>query len=296
MKEKINLHTHSSFSDGKNTAEEHVLAAIEKGFTVLGFSEHSIHPLDPAFYSANDSNWHMLPEDFPKYVAEIKRLKEKYADRIKLLIGFEADYFYSPEIGLAFPDKNAYKDFSPDYIIGSIHFLVKEKGFFTVDHKPEIVKENLIKLYSKADGSIDGKAAACDYFEAQRQMLKSGKFEIMGHPDLIRLRNGPLNFFEENADWYKEELKLTARAAAKAGVIAEINTGAIARGMMDDVYPSAQYLEYLHQEGVPVCINSDAHKAEFLDAAFDIAAVKAQRAGYKELTYPVGNSLIHIEL
>ena len=112
-KQKINLHTHSTFSDGKNTAEEHILAAIEKGFTVLGFSEHSFYPLDPAFYSPFDSNWHMLPQTFPEYVTTMKALKEKYADRIKLLLGFEAEYFYSEKIGLAFPDKNEYKEFAP---------------------------------------------------------------------------------------------------------------------------------------------------------------------------------------
>ena len=89
---------------------------------------------------------------------------------------------------------------------------------------------------------------------------------------------------------------LTAKAAAAAGVIAEINTGAIARGLMNDVYPSEQFLEYLFQQGVPVCINSDAHKCEFLDAAFDIAAVKAQRAGYKELTYPFGSTCFSVPL
>ena len=296
MKEKINLHTHSTFSDGKNTAEEHVLAAIEKGFTVLGFSEHSMHPLDPAFYSAVDSNWHMQPQNFSKYVAEVKRLKEKYADRIKLLIGFEADYFYSPAIGLAAPDKAPYSEYSPDYLIGSVHFIYTQKGFFTVDNKSEEVQKALTNFYADQSGNINGKAVVCDYFEAERNMLKSGKFEIMGHPDLIRLRNGALHFFDENESWYKEQLMLTAKSAATAGVIAEINTGAVARGLMDDTYPSMQFLEYLHDNKVPVCINSDAHKCEFLDAAFDIAAVKAQRAGYKELTYPVGNSLIHIEL
>ena len=295
-KQKINLHTHSSFSDGKNTAEEHVLNAIEKGFTVLGFSEHSLHPLDPAFYSAVDSNWHMLPQNFPKYVAEIKRLKEKYADRIKLLIGFEADYFYSPDIGLAAPDKKAYAEYSPDYLIGSVHFINTPKGFFTVDNKTEEVQKALNNYYTNADGTIDGKKVVCDYFEAERNMLKSGKFEIMGHPDLIRLRNSALHFFDENESWYKEQLKLTTKAAAAAGVIAEINTGAIARGLMNDVYPSEQFLEYLYQQGVPVCINSDAHKCEFLDASFDYAAVKAQRAGYKELTYPVGETLVHIKI
>lgn len=296
MNNKINLHTHSTFSDGKNTAEEQVLSAIEKGFTVLGFSEHSIHPLDPAFYSAVDSNWHMLPQSFPKYVAEIKRLKEKYADRIKLLIGFEADYFYSPAIGLAAADKNAYKEFSPDYLIGSVHFINTSKGYFTADNKAEEVQKALENFYTDAAGNINGKAAVCDYFEAERQMLKSGNFDILGHPDLIRIRNEALKFFDENDSWYKEQLMLTAKAAAAAGVIAEINTGAIARGLMNDVYPSEQFLKYLYDQGVPVCINSDAHKCDFLDASFDYAAVKAQRAGYKELTYPIGNSLIHIKL
>ena len=294
--EKINLHTHSTFSDGKNTAEEHVLAAIEKGFTVLGFSEHSIYPLDPAFYSAVDSNWHMLPENFPKYVAEIKRLKQKYADRIKILLGFEADYFVRDGIGSALPDKTAYADLQPDFLIGSVHFINTPKGYFTADNKPEEVQKALQNFYADDAGNINGKAVVCDYFEAERQMIQKGKFEIIGHPDLIRLRNGALKFFDENESWYKEQLQLTAKAAAKAGVIAEINTGAIARGLMNDVYPSEQFLEYLYQQGVPVCINSDAHKCEFLDASFDYAAVKAQRAGYKELTYPVGNSLIHIEL
>ena len=131
MIEKINLHTHSTFSDGKNTAEEHILAAIEKGFTVIGFSEHSLHPLNPEFYSAFDSIWHMPVTDFSKYVAAIAELKQKYADRIKILLGFEADYFVREGIGSAVPDKAAYAQFKPDYLIGSIHFINTPQGFFT---------------------------------------------------------------------------------------------------------------------------------------------------------------------
>lgn len=296
MNEKINLHTHSKFSDGKNTAEEHILAAIEKSFTVLGFSEHSIYPLDPAFYSAVDSNWHMLPVNFLKYVAAINELKEKYADRIKILLGFEADYFVRDGIGSALPDKKAYSVFKPDFLIGSVHFINTPGGYFTADNKVEEVQKALKTFYTDAGGKINGKAAVCDYFEAERNMIKSGKFDIIGHPDLIRIRNAALNFFDENESWYKEELKLTAKAAAQAGVIAEINTGAIARGLMDDVYPSAQFLEYLHELGVPVCINSDAHKAEFLDASFDYAAQCAKKAGYDELSYPVQGKIVHIKI
>ena len=293
---KINLHTHSTFSDGKNTAEEHVRAAIRKGFSVLGFSEHCLHPLDPNFYSKVDSNWHMLPTNMDKYVSTITALKRQYAGRITILLGFEADYFSSPSIGLAKPDKNAYSKYSPDFIIGSVHFINTDWGFFTVDNKEDEVEKALRSFYSKSNGTIDGKAVVCDYFEAERQMIKKGKFEIIGHPDLILLRNGALNFFNESETWYKDEIRLTAKAAAKAGVIAEINTGAIARGLMNDIYPSEQFLEYLFNNKVPVCINSDAHKSEFLDASFDYASEKARRAGYKELTYPVKGKLVHIKL
>ena len=296
MEQKINLHTHSTFSDGKNTAEEHVLAAIEKGFTVLGFSEHSIHPLDPAFYSEVDNIWHMEPSQFSEYVATIKALKEKYADRIKLLIGFEADYFCSQSIGFAAPDKKAYSEFSPDYLIGSVHFINTPQGYFSVDNKTEEVQKALNSFYTDANGNIDGKKYVCDYFEAERNMLRDGNFEILGHPDLIRLRNGELRYFDENDSWFKEQLQLTAKAAARAGVIAEINTGAIGRKLMDDVYPCEQFLEYLKECGVPVCINSDAHKSEFLDAAFDFAAQRAKKAGYEELSYPVEGKILHIKL
>ncbi len=284
--QKINFHTHSTFCDGKNTAEEMLLAAIEKGFDVLGFSSHCMHPLDPDFYKPFDDIWHIPANNIKAYTEEIHRLQKKYADKIKIFLGFEADYFDSTVYGTAIPDKKSYSDFAPDFLIGAVHFVNTDKGFYTVDHHAEVIKENLIRLYSKANGQIDGKAAVCDYFAAEREMLKKGNFDILAHPDLLRKRNGELKFFSEEESWYKEEIKATAKEIARAGVITEINTGAIARGAMDSTYPSRAFLELLHDNGVPVCINSDAHTTDGLDCAFDRAAEEARRAGYKELNYP----------
>jgi histidinol-phosphatase (PHP family) len=290
---KCNFHTHSNFCDVKNTAEEMVLAAIEKGFDNLGFSSHCMHPLNPEFYTPFDHLWHIAADNIKAYTEEIHRLKKKYADKINIYLGFEADYFSSPEYGTAFPSKATYEEFSPDYLIGAVHFINTDKGFYTVDHKVEIVKENLIRLYSKANGEIDGRAAVCDYFAAEREMLKKGDFDIIAHCDLIKLRNGPLNFFNPEESWYKDEIKATALEIAKSGVIAEINTGAIGRGIMDDTYPSQYFLELLYELGVPVCINSDAHTTAMLDAAFDRAAAQAKKTGYTELVYP-GNNIVQL--
>ena len=110
------------------------------------------------------------------------------------------------------------------------------------------------------------------------------------------MRNTVLHLFDESDSFYKEEVKLTAKAIAKAGVIAEINTGAIARGNMDDVYPSEYFLNLLFENGVPVAINSDAHQAQKLDAAFDRAAAQAKKIGYTELVYPIDGKMVSIKI
>lgn len=265
---KTNYHTHTIFCDGKNTPKENVEEALKKGFSILGFSSHSLYP--------HSSDWHMDAEDHKKYFETIRSLAKEYEGKIKIYVGLEADYI--PEFACDF--EWAYKDFSPDYLIGSVHYLNNKKGFFTVDGPLSEVTEGLERLYKN-----DGKKAVCEYFDRQRQMLATQKITILGHADLVRLHNAQLKFFDEGDSWYKKELKATAKAAARSGVIVEINTGGLARGKIDDVYPSAEFLDYLRQAGVPITFSSDAHAAEKLDCAFDRAELAAVRAGYTEAAF-----------
>lgn len=80
---RSNFHTHTNLSDGKNSAEEMVLSAINKGFHTLGFSEHSASYVKEIFG--------MQPENSSKYVSEINALKIKYAEKINILFGIELD-------------------------------------------------------------------------------------------------------------------------------------------------------------------------------------------------------------
>ena len=265
---KTNYHTHTTFCDGKNSLREMADEALRRGFSILGFSSHSMYP--------HAADWHMSAVDHQNYFDSVRALANEFSGKIKIYAGLEADYIP----GFACDFEWAYKQFAPDYLIGSVHYLNNKKGFFTVDDKTQFVREGLFRLY---DG--DGKKAVCEYFSRQREMLKSQKFLILGHADLIRIRNGEIKFFDEGESWYKKEIKATAKEAARAGVIVEINTGGIARGNIDDVYPSAEFLDYLRQAGVPVTFSSDAHAASNLDAAFDRAELAAVRAGYTEAAY-----------
>ena len=77
------LHTHTRYCDGKNTPEEMVKAAIEKGLTRIGFSGHS--------YTFFDERYCMSIPNVIRYIAEINGLKESYRGKIEILCGVEQD-------------------------------------------------------------------------------------------------------------------------------------------------------------------------------------------------------------
>lgn len=265
---KTNYHTHTIYCDGNNTPEEMVKEAIEKGFDVLGFSSHSMYPFA--------GSWHIPAKQFDDYINDVRKCAEKYKNKIAVLCGFEADYV--PPITK--PDYSAYKKLSPDFLIGSVHYIFTPTGRLAVDYAAESLKAKITELYDDNPQKM-----VEDYFALEREMLKKSRFTIIGHADLVRKNNAKLNMFNESDLWYKNEIKRTADSIQKAGVIAEINTGAIARGTMDDVYPSEEFLRLLYERDVPVTISSDCHNKEMLDCAFDRAVQAAKNAGYKKTAY-----------
>lgn len=104
MNNKQNLHTHTTYVDGKDTPEELILKAIEKSFTSIGFSEHS--------YLQYSKYPHQLtPKDMLCYKEEIRQLKQKYLGMIDVFCGLEYDFYSDLELD------------GFDYLIGSVHYL-----------------------------------------------------------------------------------------------------------------------------------------------------------------------------
>lgn len=238
---KANYHTHTTFCDGKASAEAMVEAALSKGFAALGFSAHS----------------DMLT-DFEAYRAEINRLKARYAGRMRILLGLEAE--------LAKPFE---RPAGLDYVIGSFHYVTAPDGAsFAIDNTPE---ELAAGIRDHFDG--DAPAFVKAYFAFERTLLAREDFDFLAHPDLVRKFNAKHPYFDERAAWYVDELERTADAIAASGKPVEINTGAIARGWLDDAYPSADFRARLIARKVPMLLNSDAHAPEGLDCAFDRFAV-----------------------
>ena len=128
MNYKTDYHIHTTYCDGKSTPSNIVKKAISKNINIIGFSGHSMNPFA--------ETWHIAPNEHENYINEINSLKEKYKNDIQILRGFEADYIPS----LCEPSFNRFKNFFPEYLIGSVHYIVTKNGFFTIDDSVENVK------------------------------------------------------------------------------------------------------------------------------------------------------------
>lgn len=79
MKIFADYHTHTTYTHGKGTAEENVLAAIAKGLTRVAITEHGPgHKL-----------YGVKTKRFTQMRREVDALNEKYAGRIEVLLGLE---------------------------------------------------------------------------------------------------------------------------------------------------------------------------------------------------------------
>lgn len=253
-----NFHTHTCHCDGKDTPEQMVLAAIERGFTALGFSGHS--------YFVLDAEISMDEEKQRGYREDILRLREKYKNELEIYLGIEQDT-WSPPL-----------EYTYDYVIASAHNILKNGVFCPVDHSLDLMQKNLDLYYGG-----DQEAWAEDYFaEAMRLFDKVPNGDIIGHIDLITKYDEQLGI--TRSKHYFELAERTVRHLAAYGKPFEINTGAISRGMRTTPYPSPKILAMIREAGGRIMINSDCHDCRFLDCGFDLATRLAKSCGFDKHT------------
>ncbi|MDR2370462.1 MAG: histidinol-phosphatase, partial [Treponema sp.] len=266
------LHAHSVFCDGKDDVETICRTAWEKGLVSVGFSSHA-----PIFGKTGIlSDWHMPEEKLEQYLEEVRAARRRWEGKIPVYLGLEIDYIS----GLMGPGDGVYRELGLDYIIGSVHYLVPEKGApFTVDGSR---KETLEGIRAGFDG--DGEAYMNCYWNAVADMINAGGFDILGHVDLVKKNNRGDLFAEDGETWLRRGRE-TARAAASAGVVLELNTGGLNRKKTAETYPSPALLAFFHEQHVPLIITADAHEASDLDGNYDTARKILLDSGCSETVF-----------
>lgn len=244
---KVDLHNHTLLCNhATGTLNQYVEAAIACNTTYFGFSDHA--PMD------YDPEYRMRFDEMAVYEGWVKEAQRKYADKIEILLGYEVDYLPG------YMDDRVLKR-SCDYLIGSVHFI-DEWGF----DNPEYIGR-----YEGAD--MD--AIYRHYFGLMETMARSGKFDIVGHFDLLKV----FKFFP------KSDIRLLAsdalKAIKKANMAIEINVSGW-RKPVEEAYPSLGLLEEIAALEIPITFGSDAHRPDQVGMFSAQAEEMARRCGYEK--------------
>ncbi len=265
---KSNFHTHSMFCDGSNTVEEMVQEAISKGFTHLGFSGHG--------FTSFDSSYCMTKEGTAAYIKAVNDAKDKYKDRINIYLGVENDY-YSDESN---------DDFQ--YVVGSVHYVLKDGIYYPVDSSPEHLK----RLIDAFDG--DNIRCCKSFFETEAHVVDKTDCDIIGHFDLISKYFNNLKM--EITPQYLKLAEAAVDALIPYDKPFEINTGAIARGIDHGIYPSVDILKMIYKRGGKIILNSDCHNKNHLDCYFAESLKIANEIGFKSIVSLHGDTFQEFDI
>ncbi len=223
-----NYHTHTKYCrHGYDEMEDYVKNSITNGIRFMGFSEHS--PF--IFPDGYQSHYRILTECVPEYLAECKRLREKYQNKLDLKIGYEMEYYapYFPAMLKTVLEADA------EYLISGQHHIRYERP----DDTPSLfVTEDEKDLLDYTNSLIEG--------------IKSGVYSYVAHPDLI-------NYQGPDEDLYVEQMENICRTSLEYDIPLEINFGG---ARLNRHYPGDRFFAIAGRIGCPITMGMDAHRAE----------------------------------
>lgn len=248
------FHVHTLYCDGKNTCEEIVLQAIKYGFDAIGFSGHS--------YTSFDESYCMSKQNTRKYVNDVEYVKNKYRNDIRVYCGIEQEYYAEKP------------DFTPDYIIGSVHYIIKGGEYIPIDDSRGELSEAVNKYYGG-----DFYSLAEDYFRTVSDVVQKTDCDIIGHFDLVSKFNEDKTLFDESNPRYIAAWKNALDILLPEDRIFEVNTGAMSRGYRTLPYPSRDMLSYIAKNGGRVTVTTDCHDMTALDYGTETAFALIKETG-----------------
>jgi histidinol-phosphatase (PHP family) len=235
-------------------------AAEAAGIEELGVSEH-IHRFRQALDLWRHPFWEEQARDDLDAYCEFVR-------GAGLRLGIECDFVPGAEERTAALLEA--RDF--DYVVGSVHFL----GDRAVDDEGFDVWE----------GEADPDTVWRRYFEALAECARSGLFDILAHPDLVKVWGSGRPFPERDPRAYYEP---AVEAIAASGIAVEISTAGL-RKPVGELYPAPAFAEMCFDAGAVFALSSDAHLPEQVGFGYDRAIDFLDGLGVGEICVFEGRS------
>ncbi|HYM56659.1 MAG TPA: PHP domain-containing protein [Solirubrobacteraceae bacterium] len=236
-------------------AERYRAVAAERGIAELGVAEH-IHRFTDALNIWQHPWWRAnAHDDVDAYCSFVR-------EETDLRLGIEADFVAGREDRIAsFLEAREW-----DYVVGSVHFL----------------RESAVDM--GGDWDVWGRGESAErvwrrYFETMAEAARSGLYDIMAHPDLVKVWGGerpapdgdPRRFYEPAVEGFLD-----------GSVAVEVSTSGL-RKPVGEIYPSRAFLEMVADAGLPVVLSSDAHVPDDLGHRYEEAVALLEEVGIREL-------------
>jgi histidinol-phosphatase (PHP family) len=256
----VHLRPDEDDSDPRNgpftaaNAERYREAASERGIEELGVAEH-VYRFAQALDVWTHPFWQRYArDDLDDYCAFVR-------DETDLRLGIEADFVAGREDRMA----SLLEARDWDFVVGSIHFLrdraLDVRGEWDIwrDADPD-------KVWTR-------------YFETLGEAARSGMFDILAHPDLVKiwgqgapLPEGDLRRFYDRA----------MEGIAESDVAIELSTAGL-RKPVGEIYPAPAFIEMCVEAGRPLALSSDAHQPEQLGYGYERAVKLLRGLGVEEI-------------
>jgi histidinol-phosphatase (PHP family) len=228
-------------------------AAEQAGVAELGVSEH-VYRFRDALAIWRHPFWEeQATDDLDAYC--------EFVRTTPLRLGIEADFVPGAE------DRTANlleaRDF--DYVVGSVHFV----GDLAVDHAGwDIWGSN---------GDPDGVWKR--YFESVAAAARSELFDILGHPDLVKMWGSKRPSPQRDPRFHYEP---AIEAIAEAGIAVEVSTAGL-RKPIGEIYPARAFAEMCVDAGAAFALSSDAHVPEQVGYEYGRAIEMLRDVGVEEI-------------
>jgi histidinol-phosphatase (PHP family) len=228
--------------------------AEERGISELGVSEH-VYRFAQALDVWRHPFWvQYAHDDLDSYCAFVR-------EQTDLRLGIEADFVIGAEDRMA----NLLERREFDYVVGSVHFL-RDRAVDTEDYSIWQTTRSPEEVWTR-------------YFQTIGESARSGLFDVLAHPDLVKVWGSQRPLPPGDLRRYYE---LAMEGIAESGIAVELSTAGL-RKRAGEMYPAPAFLEMALAAGAPVALSSDAHRPEEVGADYDHALELLERLGVREL-------------
>ena len=252
----VDYHMHLRNGSGEiahetSAIDPFVESAREAGVDEIGFTEHIY------YFKQTRSLWTVpyhterCVYDLEAYVSAVVTARGR---GLPVKLGLEVDYVPGRED----ETRELLAPYPWDYLLGSLHYI----GSLGIDDEPRLVD------------AVGVEDAWRLYFETLAAAARSGLFDSLSHPDLIKIFGARAASFDYGP---------VVAAIADSGVAVEVSTAGLHKPV-HELYPHPEFLAASRARDVPVTLASDAHTPDVVGRDFDRALELLRSAGYDTVT------------